>query len=278
MTLPGERVGSWNDLSPGDKVRVSFNDKRQVISVVLLAKLVAQRLEQPLIQSDDRGEISWAIKPVGHEPNLERDFAIGGRVFPKAMITAARAVFPNYGDYDILDVWGGARPYAEDKSGIIRILADGQEIYRSPRITRQSQAIHIVLPIKGYSGITFEELTDDDVEPAWGNPTFIKLPPTIPDVVSPRTDERITQITPFLWKPVENATGYLVEMQALSLADAGDENDVNRYVLLRLPVETTIYNFDPNKMPKGKWRWRVHALSKTGFLGEMDEWRTFSSQ
>ena len=40
--------------------------------------------------------------------------------------------------------------------------------------------------------------------------------------------------------------------------------------------------FDPaapienDKMPKGTWRWRVHGLSKTGILGQMDEWMVFT--
>ena len=278
VTLPGERAGQWQDLEPGDKVRISFNSKKQAVEVTLLTKLVTQRLDYPLVISDDGGELDWNIKYINGDADIRKDYAIGGRAFPKAFRVSDRAVFPNYEDCNLLDVWISATDSDDDRAGVCRILGDGEEIYRSPSMTMQSRAIHVVLPIKGYSGITFEKLSGNINTIGFGNPTFIKLPSSVPNVVSPRTDERVTQITPFLWKPVENATGYLLEMQNLSLADAGDENDVNRYLLLRLPAETTVYNFDANKMPKGKWRWRVHALSKTGFLGEMDEWRSFSSQ
>lgn len=281
VTLPGERVGSWNDLSAGDKVRVSFNDKRQVVGVALLTKLVTQRVEQPLIESDDRNNVNWIIAPINGGAKLVSNAAISGRAFPKAFWNMdSEPIFPNYADYDVLDVWIGvsANWGGRRNHGICRILGDGEEIYRTPLLSDQDQAIHVIVPIKGFSGIKFDLISDENAIANWGNPIFIKLPSTIPNVVSPRTDERVTQITPFLWKPVENATGYLVEMQAVSLVDGGDENDVNRYVLLRLPAETTVYNFDANKMPKGKWRWRVHALNKTGFLGEMEGWRTFSSQ
>jgi len=74
---------------------------------------------------------------------------------------------------------------------------------------------------------------------------------------------------------VEEATGYLLELQCENLRNGKDADNPNRFVVMPLSSKTLIYNFQADKMPKGKWRWRVHALSQTAFLGQMDTWRTF---
>ena len=51
-----------------------------------------------------------------------------------------------------------------------------------------------------------------------------------------------------------------------------------RHRRVSVPADTTVYTFNVNTMPKGRWRWRVHSLNDTGFLGEMSEWRLFTSQ
>ncbi len=71
---------------------------------------------------------------------------------------------------------------------------------------------------------------------------------------------------------------YLLELQCVQNDKPQPGDDDNSFVTKHLSVATTTYVFDANKMPKGKWQWRVHALNKTGFLSHMDEWRVFYSQ
>jgi hypothetical protein len=80
------------------------------------------------------------------------------------------------------------------------------------------------------------------------------------------------------WKPVAGATGYLLELQCERLSDPSTRNHPNRFMVVSVSADTTVYHFDANTMPKGRWRWRVHSLNDTDLLGEMNEWRLFTSQ
>ena len=79
------------------------------------------------------------------------------------------------------------------------------------------------------------------------------------------------------WGLVAGATGYLLELQCERLSNPNAPNNPDRFVVSVL-ADTTVYNFDVNIMPKDRWRWRVHSLNATSLLGEMSEWRLFTSQ
>ncbi|MDQ3814362.1 MAG: NPCBM/NEW2 domain-containing protein, partial [Armatimonadota bacterium] len=211
-----------------------------------------------------------------------------GRVFEVASVMGWAAgeyavVFSNREGFDLFEAWIGFKGGGE-RRGKIRfgVQGDGEPLFESPWMEEKDKPIKVSVSIKGYTGIrltaTVEGADCCRNIAVFANPVFVKLPPTIPLVVSPSLNEKIAQDTPLAWRKVGGATGYLLELQCVSLKDANDEADENRFLALRFPAETTLYNFNVNKMPKGKWRWRVHALDRTGFLGQMDEWRPFSSE
>lgn len=225
---------------------------------------------QPLIE----------IKTVQGKAIEIKNQPINGQVFERAVFVFDKTVFQNTDNYDLLQAWIGKEGGGGQSIVTFHVLGDGKELYRSPKMRRDDPAINIRVPIHGYTGITLyaegERESATWSEAAWADAVVIKLPTTVPVVVSPGLNEIIEQTTPLAWRPVTGATGYLLELQSTILADPNDENDANRFVAIRLPAETNVYNFDTNKMPKGRWRWRVHALSRQGFLGEMIGWRMFT--
>ena len=143
-------------------------------------------------------------------------------------------------------------------------------------------AVRISVPIRGYSGVTVgvtgRKAYRSTPTAVWADPVLVKLPPTVPVAVAPGLNERVSGSTPLVWKGVDGASGYLLELQCERLNSAGDAMDKSRFLAVPLSAGTTVYTFNADALPRGRWRWRVHALSSTGFLGQMDGWRAFVSE
>jgi hypothetical protein len=114
----------------------------------------------------------------------------------------------------------------------------------------------------------------------WGNARFVRGNATgnVPQIVTSLQNEQIAGTTSLEWRPVAGATGYLLELQCERLSNPNAPNNPNRFMAVSVQADTTVYNFNVDTMPKGRWRWRVHSLNDIGFLGEMGEWRLFTSQ
>jgi hypothetical protein len=139
----------------------------------------------------------------------------------------------------------------------------------------------VSVPVRGFSGITLvaegEDAEGSD-NAVWAEPLLVRLPSLVPVVVSAGLNERVTQDTPLVWKPVEGAVGYLLELQCERLANPREAAGKSRFLAVTLPERTTVYTFSASELPRDRWRWRVHSLSPSGFLGEAQQWRPFVAQ
>ena len=279
ITLKDGTAGKVRDIHPGDRVRVALDDAGRIVSATILAPLVTHLVEHSLTKDT----------PVSGEWEAAENVAIAGRIFDIAgtmIYNNGRgrwdAVFSNRDHYDRFEAWVGKQDASGQGTNTFIVLGDGQELFRSPPMSERSPAIKVSVPIKGYSGVSLIVQQSDDVyidsHAVWGTPVFIKMPTNLPELLYPGENEKISQTTVLLWKAVDGATGYLLELQCVKNDNPQPGDDDNSFITKHIAVGTTTYNFDANKMPKGKWQWRVHALSKSGFLGHMDEWRVFYSQ
>jgi len=276
VTLLGDQKGDWVDLQPGDKVRFTLNAKDQVLSLQVLARIILQRQETPLSR----------FVPVEGGWQTATNVIVHGRVFDHACVMNRRshAIFVNNGDYDLLEAWIGKRAASDTDEarfyGItFFVYGDGQELYRSVKMVPTDPAVKISVPIKGYHTITLVAQSAPtvflDYTAVWGDPVLVKLPTRLPTLLAPPMNAALLQNTTLSWSAVRDAAGYLLELQCLQLADPADADNPNRFLVVKLPAQTTTYDFDISKMPKGRWQWRVHALSETGFLGRMNDWSSF---
>lgn len=272
-TLSNGNGGSWGDLQADDAVRLTINGQNKVTALTVTGRSSGQRIERSLLELD----------PVQGKWATSRNVTINGRVFERAVRVRDAVVIPNRDNADVLEAQVGLSGEVGPKvRATFIVLGDGQEIYRSPIVDVSTPPTPISVPIKGFSGVTLRVegniIWGGDSAALWVNPLFVNLPATIPIIDSPVANARITRNTPLVWEAVDGATAYLFELQCISLNSPNDATNPNRFVSLVVPAETTIYNFNVNQMPKGRWRWRIHSLSDTGILGEMTEWRIFTSQ
>lgn len=282
-TLANGNDGGWADLQTDDVVRLGLNGQNRVTSVVVTGRNTGQRVERSLTE----------LKPVEGDWKVEQNVTIAGRVFEVAGTMSVdkdfnpttitrRIVFSNPGGYDLLEVWIGFRGGRGKGKNKFSIRGDGDTLFTSEWMEQRDQPVKVSVAIKGYTGISLIASGDEEVgyydTAVWANPVLVKMPASVPNIVSPSMNARITRNTPLVWEAVDGATGYLLELQAVSLNNTNDANSENRFLLLRLPADTTVYNFNVNQMPRGKWRWRVHSLNDTGFLGEMTDWKLFTAQ
>lgn len=274
VTLLGGRSGLWTDLNSGDRVRYILSVKRLVLSIVVTGKVVLERDATPLA----------AVAPVEGHWSLENNAIIHGRVFENACVMhrVAHAVFTNTEGYDLFEAWVGKRSGTDPRRelGIVFLVqGDGEEIYQSPKMKAGDPPLKISVPIKNYKTITLRTRSTPspfaDLTAIWADPVLVKLPTRLALPIAPPMNARIVQNTMLLWRPVSDAKGYLLELQCVALDSPSDADSPNRFLTLQLPPQTTSYDFDITRMPKGKWQWRVHALSDTGFLDHTDDWSLF---
>jgi hypothetical protein len=245
------------------------------------APRITRRVEQPLTK----------LEPVEGGRVVETDVTIRGRVFANALtmdtephggekVGRSRVVFANKDGNDVFETWIGFRGGYGDGVDTFTILGDGEEIYRSPKLRQNDPPLHVSVSITGCSGISLVvegEGSTYSNNAVWAEPVLVKLPPMVPVPVSPGLNERITQDTPLVWKAVEGASGYFLELQCERLANLKEAAGKTRFLAVTLPATTTVYTFPAGELPKGRWRWRVHSLSPSGFLGEAQQWRPFAS-
>lgn len=279
VTLAGDKEGRWASLQAGDRVRLAVNSQNRVLSVTVTGRLVTKRIERSLTE----------LQPVEGAWKTNKDVTIAGRLFEAAGImntennAGGKAVFPNRERYDLLEAWIGTRG-GSPESNQFAVLGDGEVLYTSPVLRPDDPAVKISIPISGYGAVTLVARAPRNVDnnyydtAVWADPVLVKLPSAVPALVSPGLNERVSGSTPLVWKGVDGARGYLLELQCERLNSAGDAKDKNRFLAVPLPAGTTVYTFNADALPRGKWRWRVHALSSTGFLGQMDGWRSFVSE
>ena len=110
-----------------------------------------------------------------------------------------------------------------------------------------------------------------------GEPTLRILPTLVPTTVSPAMGEHVSGVTPLVWRSITTAKAYLLELQCYEVSDENDVSRPDRFTAVIIPSDQIDYKFDCQKLPRGKWRWRVHALGATGFLGESGTWMKFVS-
>jgi hypothetical protein len=277
VTLADGRRSTWANLRADDAVRLTLNGQNQISALAVAGRSIGQREERLLLD----------VRPVQGFYDRDNETTVNGQVVTRALYGGngtKTVVYSNAEGYDLLEATIGVGGNSQSAAtAVFTVLGDGREIFRSPVMRHNSPPVRISVPIRGYSGVTLQTEASYGqyccgVYALWANPVFVKQPPTIPVVVSPGVNARVSRSTPFVWEAVEGATGYLLELQAITLASVADADHASRFLLLRLPPETTLYTFDPAVMPKGTWRWRVHALSSTDLVGEMTEWRTFTAQ
>gem|GEM_PF-5260786 len=63
-------------------------------------------------------------------------------------------------------------------------------------------AIKISISVKGYSGITLAVIgeSSSNAGAVWAEPVLIRLPSSIPSLISPTMNEKIAQDVPLVWK------------------------------------------------------------------------------
>jgi hypothetical protein len=133
---------------------------------------------------------------VGSRPRLGLgdNLVISGRVFdasktffvdmyykPKASIT-----FNNRAGYDLFESWIGVGQAADEGDAIIFSLSvDGEEVFRSPRMTKQDAPRRVSVPVAGHTGITltcqrFGSGYETWASGYWAEAAFVKLVPVAP--------------------------------------------------------------------------------------------------
>ncbi len=308
-TLANGEGGGWTDLQADDAVRLTMNRQNLVSSLEVIGRDTGQRVERSLTEIkpvEGHWDVEKKITVAG------RVFEAAGIMNVRASGGEAgmrRIVFSTPEGFDALEVWVGFRGgYGKGKNKFV-IQGDGRTLFTSPWMAEGEQPVKANVSIKGYTGISLISSGDEDtyVDTAvWANPMLVKIPPSkpiilpesigdipspVPNVVlppsatspyarwlSPPMNSRINRDTPLVWQQVDGASGYLLELQAVTLFNPADANHQSRFLTFPFPANMTAYTFNVNRMPKGAWRWRVHALSDTGFLSETNSWAMFTSQ
>lgn len=217
---------------------------------------------------------------------------VGDYDYDSSTISIAGIPFDGYGKLDddivTLDIRGWDRfeallgindaGYIEGCTQSILFEVDGVEV-DTVRVDFSEKAKPIQIPLMGKKSLTMKRLGCGLIVLALpkiskGQP---KPPPTaqIPILLSPENEDRVDMNAQLVWKQVRGASGYLIELQNVKLSDVSDEKNGKRFIVTQVAANQTTFNLEKG-MPKGDWRWRVHALSRDGILGEMADWSRFS--
>jgi hypothetical protein len=164
------------------------------------------------------------------------------------------------------------------------VTGDNKELARVKDLSAGDAPVPLRIPIRNITRLELAFLGSSRASGIgvvwWGDARFVRGNATsnVPQIVTPGQNEQVAGTTPLEWSPVAGASGYLLELQCERLTNPNDWNNPNRFMVVSVPADITVYTFNVNTMPKGWWRWRVHSLNDTGFLGEMSEWMLFTSQ
>lgn len=214
---------------------------------------------------------------------FERSISIGNAPYHNAPTSA---IFLNRDDFDYFETTVGIddgyvsrRP----RTFTFIVIGDNKELARVKDLRVSDEPVPLRIPIRNVTRLELSFLGSSRGAIGvvwWGDARFVRGNATgnVPVIVTPRQNEQVAGTTPLEWRPVAGASGYLLELQCEQLTNPNAWNNPNRFMVVSFPADTTVYNFNANTMPKGRWRWRIHSLNDTGFLGEMSEWRLFTSQ
>jgi hypothetical protein len=192
---------------------------------------------------------------------------------------ATSAIFLNRDGFDYFEATVGIDDRQDNTTAFtFTVTGDNQELARVANLRVGNAPVHLRVPIRN---VTRLELTircpgAPWVAPSavwWGNARFVRgnITGNVPQIVTPQQNEQVAGTTPLEWRPVAGATDYLLELQCEQLSNPNAPNNPNRFLVMSVPADTTVYNFNVNTMPKGRWHWRVHSLNDPGFLGEMSD-------
>ena len=299
--------GKWSDLREGAKVKVRVVG-RQVERMDLYGfvpmdglgarKHATVKAVPPTSQSSQREHVEkslFDLKPVtgGAEDNEGTSHGRTFRHSAKLHLNDAqgrgtgllgydtKVVYRLDESYDQLDLWLGPVDNDNEASDFeVIVRGDDENIYRH-RFSPSDRAEHVTIDVSGRQGVAITGHSfNGDKNPVTiiGDPLLVRggtRGAVVP--LSPALNERVSRRTPLVWRGMDGASGYLLEIQcyASSSTEAGS---TDRFVAKLLPGDATTYDFDAPNLPKGKWRWRVSALAPDGsFLGEAKEWSLFST-
>lgn len=280
VKLPSLADGSWSDIKVGDQVELESDGQGRVYRLWIKTRASAGRFEQSLY---DLHSVSGGFK---EQPSQA---SISGRTFARAGLhevynhESKDVVYRLDQPYDELSVWVGYDDeYAFELRGQIRITikVDDEVAYTSEPFSRGDKAEHVVIPLTGANSITFitTHVGVEGGRSVFGDPVLSRLPKQGLRLLTPQDKATVTERTDLSWQKAPGATGYLLELQCVTLSNPGDADRAERFISKRLSSQETSFSFDPARMPRGTWRWRVHALSVRGFLAELKDWRTFVSK
>jgi hypothetical protein len=252
--------------------------------IALMGKRVDESMgpRDPLLQKHYR-----TGAPTFRNQKFERSISIGNAYYHNVPTSA---IFLNRDGFDYFETTVGLddryvhhKRSSRPRTFTFIVIGDNEELARVPNMKAGDEPVPLRIPIRNVTRLELSFLGSSRGaigEVWWGDARFVRGNTTgsVPQIVTPRQHEQITGTTSLEWRPVAGATGYLLELQCERLSNPNAPNKPNRFMVVSVLADTTVYHFNVNTMPKGRWRWRVHSLNDTGFLGEMSEWRLFTSQ
>lgn len=273
QVLKGSMASKWEHLAKHDLVAYSPLKEKRTLTVLAPASLVQKTI--PFI----------ALRPVvAQDFEASSDTLImSGRAFREWIRFRREATFENKEDADSFECWVGLNDssfeHGRDETCTFAINLDGERVFTTPLMHQHDQPIHILLPIKGKGAITLVQIESRNANswpPAWGQPRFLKRQAGLVQLGLPSDGAKVTRDTDLTWEGVEGAEGYLLEIQCHIVENPKDRNDSRRFQSFMLKPDATGYRISPSQLVKGVYRWRIHALAGSSFLGEMSQWRMFN--
>jgi hypothetical protein len=173
--------------------------------MLLATVLICTLTQHAFSQAVRRDEVSiFDVKDDGN--GAKRDIVIRGRVFPKSLVANLRnsaegsLVIPNRSNYDVFEAWIGTSNDADaDDTNEFFVLADGEQVYKSPRMSKRDAPIRISVPIKGSSGVTLmvrrPRASIYSANAVWAEPVFVrfvKIAPPAPPYQPASVQDHIT--------------------------------------------------------------------------------------
>jgi len=277
VVLPTNTLGGLSDVRRGDTVRLVLDERHHVSGIVLLPKEPTDMIAVPVIKGTDFNWDSWQDVPQFN--------TIAGRTFSAARsryLSGEKTLsvpIGNAAGFDLFDVYIGTHEETNpEQNGTLRFtfIGDDDVLYQSTFLRAGDRSIHIRGSVGRYRSLTIRiDHIGPGVRAVIADPTFFRVPRTVPVLTAPDPDSDLRGDTDLTWDKVDHAEGYLVELQCVTCQDAGDAKSPDRFISVRVDPDKTSYSFLATKLPKGKWRWRVHTLAGKQILGEMGMWRTF---
>lgn len=286
-------LGSWSSLQTGSRIQLDYDSFTRITRVLVLGSIILTQEERSLID----------IEPLTNSHKKVQEFTISGRVFNNGLYSnlgpghtiidgfqqdSSIVTYPIPNGYNLYRCSIGC---VDGKTGNgmgqfkLQIKLDDEDVLSCGPFTYRQKTEPISIDVTGRRSITFtmtyigpKSDTDAYVYAVLAEPVFIKLPPTLPKLISPMPGETISSSAALVWRGVDLASGYLLELQCYKVANSKDEDNPRRFQSVLMHRDTSTFAFDPKSLPAGKWRWRVHALGDRGIIGEAKDWQLFSTK